>query len=74
MLTAKNVLATLFHTRPIRRTQSKPKTKWTPPQPKPKVVWIPPLPKPKKNNQENQNKQCSFSLFSYDILDYHNHF
>ena len=35
---------------------------WTPPPPKPK--WTPPPPKPK----------ASFSLFSYDIIDYHDYF
>ena len=34
---------------------------WTPPKPKPKFV--PPKPKPKQ-----------FSLYSYDIEDYHTHF
>ena len=35
---------------------------WTPPTPKPK--WSPPQPKPKE----------TFTLFSYDIIDYHDHF
>ena len=35
---------------------------WTPPKPKPK--WVPPPPKPKE----------TFSLFSYDIMDWHDAF
>lgn len=35
---------------------------WTPPKPKPK--WVPPPPKPNE----------TFSLFSYDIIHYHDAF
>lgn len=61
MLTAKNIITSLFHTLPSGWTPPKPKPKWTPPKPKP-----PPTP-PTPPTQ-------SFSLFSYDIIDYHNHF
>ena len=65
MLTSDNVINSLFKNLPWG---------WTPPKPRPKSTskpkWIPPLPKdlpkPKSNSQH--------SLFSYDILDYHNRF
>ena len=61
MLTAKNIITSLFHTLPSGWRPPKPKPKGTPPKPKP-----PPTP-PTPPTQ-------SFSLFSYDIIDYHNHF
>lgn len=36
--------------------------------------WIPPLPRPKKTNTLNKPLDNTFSLFTYDILDFHLHF
>ena len=58
MLTKQQLIKTLFKAYSYK---SKP-LNWTPPKPKQK--WVPPTPKPKEE----------FSFFSYDIINYHDHF